>query len=112
MKEALTFYLPFERNAITPPEVTLVVRRKAEDRWYAGLAVCSRRDQFRKIRGRGLAGSRMRRVQFGADAVPWLLQQIEQHLDRINEIRPLTVSAVTLQDLFKLAPWLEKMHVI
>jgi len=111
MKEALIYHLPLKRNSQTPPEVTFVVRRFADDRWHAGISVCSRSDQFVKRIGRARAASDLRRRPFMANNPGQLIQEVSKHLTTLNSNRPQTLSKATLSDLEVLIPSLEKMVI-
>jgi hypothetical protein len=79
----LTFYFPFERDAETPPQTTLMVRRIAENEWHAGLAICGGGDMFSKKIGRKIAFHRLAAIPFRDQSVPGLLHQICERVEDV-----------------------------
>lgn len=112
MKEVLTYHFPLKRDSVTPPEMTLVVRRAANDEWQAGISVCSNTDQFVKLIGRARAAAKMRRSPFTAKDPSELISAIATHLAQLNNNRPETVSNKTFYDLQFMVKPLAKMEVV
>jgi len=81
------------------------------DRWHAGLAMCSRGDQFKKQRGRRVAYHRLLGNPFMADAPIELVQRLDEHLTVLAHRRPHTISIATFQDLYTLVGRLIEMRV-
>jgi len=103
-----TFYFPLDRDKVTPPEFTVVIRPlngedfdfdPNEDQYEAGVAFCSKDDQFSKRRGRLLAYHRM----FGKNAFVGtsteIAHAIEAKLDLLVSRRPFSFSAPAIQDV-------------
>lgn len=107
----LTFHLPLQRDAETPPELTILVRRVMDERWHAGVAVCSVGDMFQKRLGRKLAFHRLTGNPFMADSPLALMHQIETHLDKLSHHRPYTLSVNTIQELHTLVQRLGEMRI-
>jgi hypothetical protein len=58
-KGTRTIHFPLVRNAATPPEVTVVIRRTGVDAFEAGVSFCASGDNFCKRSGRQLAFDRL-----------------------------------------------------
>ena len=110
-KGTLTFHLPLKRGPERPPEMTLMIRRVMDNRWHAGLAVCSTGDQFVRRTGRRVACSRLLGRPFMVDSPEGLVGQVADHLDNLIKNRPYTISIDTLQDLDLVAQRISKMRI-
>lgn len=109
----LTFFFPYKRDFEHAPEVTLIIRRVAEDEWHAGLAQCSREDMFDKKVGRKMAFHRLQGAPLRSGNPISLLDQV---LDRTDSVRtrrrpdsPVTIA--TGEELLSLADRLQGMRV-
>jgi hypothetical protein len=112
MKDTLTFHLPLRRGPDAPPEATLLVQRTAEEQWRAGLAICSKSDQFVKRAGRAIAQERLRGRPFIADSTWSLIEQISNHLRILGTHRYRPIRLNLGLDLKLIESWLQDMEVI
>ena len=98
-----TYYLPFERGPLTPPEVTIMVRQLPDGTFVAGVSVCSNDDPFTRVEGRFRAYNRMLHAPYGKGAFRAansddLTDQISAMLDGVTTIH-YNISVLTMQDL-------------
>jgi hypothetical protein len=107
----LTFYFPFERDAITPPRATLIVRRVGEEEWHAGLAVCSDDDMFQRQVGRKIAFHRLQGFPIRGQTPDELLLQARGRIDRVTQRRRYYEFPDESKDVMGLSPRLEAMRV-
>jgi hypothetical protein len=97
-----TFYLPFERGSTQQPEVTLMVRRLKDKSFEAGLAVCSREDQFHRRQGRILAFHRLNGCPVRGTDEADLLWVLRNRFDQVNWHHPETIGGKAYEDLYQL----------
>ncbi len=108
----LTFFFPCKRDAAQAPEVTLMVRRVAEDEWHAGLAQCSQEDMFSKRLGRKMAFHRLQGAPLRGVSPDSLLDQVLQHIDEVRaRRRSYTPMLITTGEFRPLAQRLEDMRI-
>jgi len=109
-----TFYLPLKRGSTTPPEITVVIRRTAKDRWQGGLAICSKNDNFVKKYGRALAFNRIHSGKFVADSPKELIRKISDEIfftRNSGEGTEGVPSKQVLHDLLTLEVPINKMEI-
>ena len=107
----LTFFFPQLRDATTPPEATLIVRRVAENAWQAGLALCSNDDMFSRRLGRKIAFHRLEGRPIFADNVPGLLTQVMRRVLAVTGRRPLSCTGVRRAEIANITLRLQDMRI-
>ena len=119
-KETLTFFFPRDRSETQPPEITVMVRRVAEDEWQAGMSVCSREDMFERREGRVRAFGRLQRRPlqsqdpgFLGDALSMRCLGINKHCEQIKGPHGKPVGEKVMQELSsaKFEERLKKMKI-
>lgn len=110
-KGTLTFYLPLERDDVTPPEVTILVRRVAADQWHAGIAVCSEGDTFQKRLGRQIAFGRLVGSPIKGTTPSALITTLWERLDTLADNRPGTLGLRTVEGLDDLDTRISEMRI-
>jgi hypothetical protein len=107
----LTFFFPQYRDEENPPEITVMVRRVAEDEWHAGLAMCSAEDSFSKQRGRLIAFHRLQGIPFSGASAEVLLRQLTRRIGEVDTRHRRFFGSTTYDELPALANRLEAMRI-
>ncbi len=106
----LTFFFPRVRTGTRPPEVTLMVSR-AGDEWVAGLAMCSRQDNFQKRIGRWIAYHRLLKRPLRDKSPTGLLLQVLGRVQEVDNRQESLYSATTFSEIPRLSERLQDMRV-
>jgi hypothetical protein len=86
-KGTRTIHFPLIRNAETPPEVTVVIRRTGADAFEAGVSFCATGDNFCKRSGRQLAFDRLQSQTRLRGNASDILLEVRNKLEDIEDRR-------------------------